>query len=107
MAFKKGALEADPVLLEPIMNIEIIVPDENMGDIIGDLNSRRGKVSGVEGKANSQTIKAQVPMSEISTYAPDLSSMTGDRGVFTLEFSHYEEVPSHISEKIIAESKKE
>ncbi|MDY7032876.1 MAG: elongation factor G [Thermodesulfobacteriota bacterium] len=107
MAFKKGALEADPVLLEPIMNIEIIVPDENMGDIIGDLNSKRGKVMGVEGKGNSQIIKAQVPMAEVLTYAPDLSSMTGDRGTFTLDLSHYEEVPAHISEKIIEEAKGE
>lgn len=107
MAFKKGCLEAGPVLLEPVMNMNITVPDDNMGDIIGDLNSRRGKVLGVEGSNNTQTIKAQVPMGEVLTYAPDLSSMTGDRGTFTIEFSHYEEAPSHITEKVVAASKKE
>ncbi|MFH1624536.1 MAG: elongation factor G [Pseudomonadota bacterium] len=107
MAFKKATLEADPVLLEPIMNMEVVVPDENMGDVIGDLNSRRGKVLGVEGRNNSQIVKAQVPLAEVLRYAPDLSSMTGDRGSFTMEFSHYEEVPGHIGEKIIAAAKKE
>ena len=107
MAFKKGALESDPVLLEPIMNMEVVAPDENMGDIIGDLNSRRGKVLGVEARDKSQVIKAQVPMAEVLQYAPDLSSMTGDRGLFTLELSHYEEVPPQISEKIVASSQKE
>lgn len=107
MAFKKGILESDPVLLEPIMNMEVIAPDENMGDIIGDLNSRRGKVLGVEGRGNNQIIKAQVPMAEALKYSPDLSSMTGDRGVFTMEFSHYEEVPAQISEKIIEAAKEE
>jgi len=107
MAFKKGCLEAGPVLLEPVMNMNITVPDENMGDIIGDLNSRRGKVLGVEGRDNSQIIKAQVPMAEVLTYAPDLSSMTGDRGTFTIEFSHYEEAPAHNSEKVVTAAKKE
>ncbi|HCX89677.1 MAG: elongation factor G [Deltaproteobacteria bacterium CG12_big_fil_rev_8_21_14_0_65_43_10] len=107
MAFKKATLEAGPVLLEPIMSMNIIVPDENMGDIIGDLNSRRGKVLGVEGAANSQIIRAHVPMAEVLTYAPDLSSMTGDRGTFTIEFSHYEEAPAHISEKVVTAAKKQ
>ncbi len=105
MGFKKGAAMANPVLLEPIMFMEISVPDENMGDVIGDLNSRRGKVQGVEPKANSQTIKALVPMSEVLTYANDLRSITGGRGMFTMEFSHYEEVPTHLSQKIIAAAK--
>ena len=107
MAFKKGTLESDPVLLEPIMNMDVAVPDENMGDIIGDLNSRRGKVLGVDAGPGGQTIKAQVPMSEVLQYAPDLSSMTGDRGLFTLEFSHYEEAPAHVTEKVIAEAEAE
>jgi elongation factor G len=105
MGFKKAVAEANPILLEPVMNMEVTVPDECMGDIIGDLNARRGKVLGVEPRANSQNIKAQVPMAEILKYAPDLRSMTGGRGVFSMEFSHYEEVPSHLGEKIIEEAK--
>jgi len=107
MALKKGIREANPVLLEPIMEIEVTVPEENMGDIIGDLNSRRGKVLGVDAKGNYQVIKAHVPMAEVLKYAPGLKSMTGGRGQFTMELSHYEEVPSHLSEKIIGQSKKE
>ncbi|MBI3814762.1 MAG: elongation factor G [Nitrospinae bacterium] len=105
MAFKKGMQEAKPILLEPIMNIEVIVPDENMGDVIGDLNSRRGKVTGVVPQSRSQAIKANVPMAEVLRYAMDLRSMTGGRGVFTMDFSNYEEVPGHLSEKIVNEAK--
>ncbi|MBV5339393.1 MAG: elongation factor G [Deltaproteobacteria bacterium] len=104
MAFKKAMDLCKPVLLEPIVNMKITVPDENMGDVIGDLNSRRGKVVGVEPKANSQIIRAIVPMSEVMAYSNDLKSMTSDRGLFSTEFSHYEEVPSHLSQKIVAES---
>jgi elongation factor G len=104
MAFKKAMELCKPVLLEPIVNMKITVPDENMGDVIGDLNSRRGKVVGVEPKANSQIIRTVVPMSEVLTYSNDLRSMTSDRGLFTLEFSHYEEVPSHLAQKIINEA---
>ncbi len=108
LAFKKGVVDAKPVLLEPIMAMEITVPNDYMGDIIGDLNSRRGKVNGVEPMANnSQLIKAQVPMAEVLKYAPDLRSMTGGRGMFTMEFSHYEEVPSHLTAKIIEAAKQE
>jgi elongation factor G len=106
LAFKKGVVDARPVLLEPIMAMEITVPNDYMGDIIGDLNSRRGKVNGVEPMANSnQLIKAQVPMSEVLKYAPDLRSMTGGRGMFTMEFSHYEEVPAHLTAKIVEAAK--
>ncbi len=105
MAFKKGMQEAKPILLEPIMNIEVIVPDENMGDVIGDLNSRRGKITGVVPQSRSQAIKAHVPMAEVLRYAMDLRSMTGGRGVFTMDFYSYEEVPGHLSEKIIQEAK--
>ncbi len=104
MAFKKAMEQCKPVLLEPIVNMKITVPDENMGDVIGDLNSRRGKVVGVEPKANSQIIRAIVPMSEVLAYSNDLKSMTSDRGLFSTEFSHYEEVPSHLSQKIVAEA---
>ncbi|MEI6702723.1 MAG: elongation factor G [Deltaproteobacteria bacterium] len=104
MAFKKAMEVCKPVLLEPIMNMKVTVPDENMGDVIGDLNSRRGKVVGVEPKANSQIIRSVVPMSEVLAYSNDLKSMTSDRGLFSMEFSHYEELPTHLSQKVIAES---
>jgi elongation factor G len=107
MAFQKGVMECQPILLEPIVNIAIEVPDEYMGDVIGDLNSRRGRVLGMDTNASNQVIKGQVPLAEILKYAPDLRSMTSGRGNFTYTDSHYEEVPSYIADKIIAESKKE
>ncbi len=105
MAFKKGVLESNPVLLEPVMNLEVVVPDEYMGDVIGDLNGRRGRVQRVEPRSKGQLIKAQVPLSEVLKYAPDLTSMTSGRGSFAMEMSHYEEVPAHLAEKIISASK--
>jgi elongation factor G len=107
MAFKKGVQEANPVLLEPIMKVVVTAPDENIGDVIGDLNSRRGRVLRVDAKGNYQMIEANVPMSEMLKYAPDLNSKTGGRGTFTMEFSHYEEVPAQMAEKVIAQAKKE
>jgi elongation factor G len=107
LGFKKGVLECQPTLLEPIVNINIEIPDEYMGDVIGDLNSRRGKVLGMDSIGHHQIIKGQVPLAEVLKYAPDLRSMTSGRGTFTYEHSHYEEVPVYIAEKIIAESKKE
>ena len=107
MAFKKGVMEAKPTLLEPVMEMEITVPDDAMGDIIGDLNSRRGRVLGMETKGNKQIVKAQTPLSEVLKYAPDLRSMTAGRGMFTMRFSHYEEVPGPLQEKIIELAKKE
>jgi elongation factor G len=107
MAFKKGMTETNPVLLEPIMNVEVFVPDEYMGDVIGDLNSRRGRVLGVEPRPKGQVIKAQVPLAEVLKYAPDLTSMTSGRGSFSMELSHYEEVPAHLTEKIVAAAKPE
>jgi len=107
MAFKKGVQESNPVLLEPIMKVEVTVPDENIGDVIGDLNSRRGRVLGVEGRGNYQVIQANAPMSEMLKYAPDLNSKTGGRGTFTMEFSHYEEVPAQLTDKVIAQAKKD
>ena len=104
MAFKKAMEVCKPVLLEPIVNLKVTVPDENMGDVIGDLNSRRGKIVGVEPKANSQIIRAVVPMSEVLVYSNDLKSMTSDRGMFSMDFSHYEELPTHLSQKVIAEA---
>lgn len=107
MGFKKGLEQCKPVLLEPIMKMEVIVPDENMGDIMGDMNSRRGKIMGVETKGSNQVVKAVVPMAEVLRYAPDLRSMTGGRGTFTMEFSHYEEVPAQIADKIVEAAKRE
>lgn len=105
-AFKKAALAANPVLLEPIMEMEITVPDECVGDVIGDMNQRRGKVLGMDPQGSSQVVKAQVPMAEVLKYAPELRSMTSDRGLFTMEFSHYEEVPSHLTAKLLEELRK-
>ena len=102
----QNALEkAKPVLLEPIMNVDITVPEEYMGDITGDVNRRRGRLISVDAKGNNQIIKASVPMAEILTYAPDLRSMTSGRGTFEAGFSHYEEVPHHLTEKIVQETK--
>jgi elongation factor G len=101
LAFKKAAESANPVLLEPIMKVTITTPDEYMGDIMGDLNGRRGRVLGMDSAGKNQVINAQVPMSEFLTYAPDLRSMTGGRGIYTMEFSHYDEVPTQLAEKII------
>ena len=107
MCFKKGVQEATPILLEPIMKMEIIVPEENMGDVMGDLNSRRGRVLGMDSEGKYQVIKAQAPMSEVLKYALDLNAITAGRGSFRMEESHYEEVPANLAEKIIAEAKKE
>jgi elongation factor G len=102
----QNAIEkAKPALLEPIMTIEVVVPEENIGDITGDLNRRRGRLLSVDAKGNNQIIKAAVPMAEVLSYAPDLRSMTSGRGTFQMEFSHYEEVPHHLAEKIIQEAK--
>jgi elongation factor G len=101
LAFRKAAEQADPVLLEPVMKVTVIAPDEFMGDIMGDLNSRRGRVLGMENAGKNQIINAYVPMAEFQTYAPDLRSMTGGRGIYRMEFSHYDEVPAHIAQKII------
>jgi elongation factor G len=107
MCFKKALQQAKPTLLEPIMNVTVTVTDDYMGDVIGDLNSRRGKVLGMDAEGKKQVISAQVPMSEILGYAPDLISMTGGRGSFTSEFDHYAEVPSHIIQKVVDQEKKE
>ncbi|MFN8628730.1 MAG: elongation factor G [Candidatus Binatia bacterium] len=105
MGFKNAMSQAKPILLEPIMSMEVIVPDDAMGDVIGDLNSRRGKVQGVDSKpGGSQAIRAQVPMAEVLKYSPDLRSMTSGRGSFTIGFSHYEELPAHLSERVIKET---
>ncbi|MDE7065025.1 MAG: elongation factor G, partial [Desulfovibrionaceae bacterium] len=103
LAFKKAMESLKPTLLEPIVLLSVSVPDENMGDVIGDLSSRRGKVLGSDSQGGITEIKAHVPMSEVLRYAPDLRSMTGGQGVFTMEFDHYEEMPPQLAEKVIAE----
>jgi len=101
-AFKKAALEAGPVLLEPIMDVDVIVPDEFMGDITGNLSSRRGKIAGMDVQGKSQIVKAKVPLAEMFKYASELKSMTGGRGSYAMRFSHYEEVPHKIAQGIVA-----
>ncbi len=107
MCFKKAVQEAQPTMLEPIANVTVTVGEAFMGDVIGDLNSRRGKVMGMDTKGKYQVISAQVPMAEVLRYAPNLTSMTGGRGSFTTEFDHYAEVPSHIIQEIVEQEKKE
>jgi elongation factor G len=102
-ALKKGMLQAQPVLLEPIMDIGIRVPKDFIGDIISDLNTKRARVHGMNPEDDYNVVEAQVPQAEILRYAIDLKSITQGRGTFTMKFSHYEEVPAHISQKIIAE----
>ncbi len=105
--FKLAFLQAGPTLLEPIYRIEVIVPEEYMGDVMSDLNNRRGRVQGMEQRGKRAIIRALVPLAEILRYGTDLRSMTQGRGVYTIEFDHYEPVPSHLAEQIIAESKRE
>ena len=105
MAFKKGMEQASPILLEPVVDVEVVVPEEYMGDIMGDLNSRRGKIQGMGPVGGLQKIQAQVPMAEMFRYAIDLRSMTQGRGYFTQTFSHYEEVPTHIAGQVAAASR--
>ncbi len=107
IGFKAAVEKAQPVLLEPIMSVEITVPEENVGDIIGDLNSRRGRVLGTTPRGHANVIGAEVPMAEMLTYAPDLTSMTGGRGDYHMEFLRYEEVPAHLTQKIVEQAKKE
>ncbi|MFQ3574246.1 MAG: elongation factor G [Thermodesulfovibrionales bacterium] len=108
MALKKCFMDAKPVLLEPVMKVEVIIPEEFLGAVIGDLNSRRGKVQGVEPQAGgNQKILCLVPMAEMLTYANQLQGMTAGRGLYSMEFAVYEEVPSHIAQKIIAERAKQ
>ncbi|HOK56133.1 MAG TPA: elongation factor G [bacterium] len=107
MALQKAVSEAKPVLLEPIVNVEIRVPSENVGDVIGTINSKRGKVLDMLSSGSFQIVKAQVPLAEMSNYTNELRSLTSGKGTFSMEFSHYEEVPSHIAAKIIEQRKKE
>jgi len=105
MAFKQAAAEANPVLLEPIVKLRISVPEDAVGDVIGDLNSRRGHPLGMEPKAGMTEIQAEVPMAEVLDYAPDLRAITGGRGDYTMDFERYEELPSHLAQKVVESSK--
>jgi elongation factor G len=102
MAFKQAAEAAKPALLEPIMTVSVSVPEAHVGDVIGDLNSRRGRPLGMEPKGSMTEVKAEVPMSEMLSYAPDLRSITGGQGDYGMEFARYEEVPAHLAQKVIA-----
>jgi len=107
MAFKEATKKAKPVLLEPIMSVEVVTPEEYMGDVMGDLNSRRGKIQSMEKRGNAQVIRAEVPLSEMFGYATDLRSKTQGRATYTMQFSHYEDVPKGIADGIIAKVKGE
>ena len=107
LSFKKGIMDANPVLLEPVMDVEVTVPDQFMGDVMGDFNSRRGRIMGIEGHGKLQVVKAQCPLAEMFRYAIILRSMTSGEGSFSMEYSHYEEVPGDIAKKVIAAHKKE
>ncbi|NWF51541.1 MAG: elongation factor G [Nitrospirae bacterium] len=102
LGFREAAKKAKPVLIEPIMSVEVVTPEEFMGDVIGDINSRRGKVQNIEIRGNAQVIKALAPLSEMFGYATDLRSITQGRATYTMQFSHYEEVPKGVSEEIVA-----
>ena len=106
IAWKDAYMQADPVLLEPIMELEVTVPDEAVGAVNGDLNSRRGRLLGMEPAAGMTTIKAEVPMAELLTYAQSVTSMTGGRGDYSMHFLRYEEVPAHVAQKVIEETRK-
>jgi elongation factor G len=107
LALKAGVALAKPVLLEPIMTLSVVVPDVHVGDVMGNLSSRRGRVLGVEARGHAEIVKAHVPMAEVLTYASDLTSMTGGQGSFDMEFSHYEETPAAIQDRIVAEAAKD
>ncbi len=106
LAFRAAYSEADPVLLEPIMAVDIAVPDDSVGDVTGDLNSRRGRLLGIEPRGSATVVKAEVPMAEMLTYSQALTSMTGGRGDYSMAFLRYEETPAHVTQKVIASSQK-
>jgi elongation factor G len=106
-AFKLAVRDSAPVLLEPIMNVRVIVPEANMGDVLGDLNTRRARVQGMDTEKGRSVVTAQVPLAEMLRYTTDLRSITGGRGVFSMDFSNYEVVPTHLAEEVIAAKQKE
>jgi elongation factor G len=104
IAMKQALEQASPVLLEPIMLVTASVPDESVGDVMGDLSSRRGRPLGTESAAGMTDVRAEVPMSEMLSYAPDLRSITGGQGEFTMEFQRYEQIPAHLAQKVAEQS---
>ena len=107
LALKNAATKCDPVLLEPIMKVEVVIPEEYLGDIMGDITSRRGRVEGMEARGNAQVVRAMVPLAEMFGYATSLRSNTQGRGTFSMVFDHYEEVPKNIADEIIKKNKGE
>jgi elongation factor G len=107
LAFKKVSELAGPMLLEPVMTASVTVPEEYMGQVIGDLNSKRGRVLGMDSEAGFSTVSAEVPQAEMQRYATDIRSMTQGRGIFTMEFARYEEIPSHLVQAIVDQAKKD
>ena len=105
IAMRQALEQAGPVLLEPIMLVTLSVPEENVGDVIGDLNSRRGRPQGMEPAGGMTEVKAEVPMAEMLTYAPDLRAITGGQGDYTMEFLRYEEVPGHIAQRVVEDAR--
>jgi elongation factor G len=103
MGFREGAKKANPAILEPVMSVEVVTPEEYMGDVMGDLNGRRGKVEGMEPRGNAQVVNANVPLSEMFGYSTDLRSKTQGRATYTMQFSHYEQAPKSIAKEIIGE----
>jgi len=106
LAFKEAVAKGSPVVLEPVMQVEVTVPEEHMGDVMGDLSSRRGKPQGMEAMGHNQVIRASVPMAEMLDYASTLKSITSDRGSFHMEFDHYDEAPASVRDKLVAETAK-
>jgi elongation factor G len=107
MAFKQAMEEASPCLLEPIMSVTVSVPEESVGDVIGDLNGRRGRPLGMEPKGSMTEVKAEAPMAEMLSYAPDLRSITGGQGDYSMEFARYEEIPAHLAERVIGQAREQ
>jgi elongation factor G len=107
MAFKQAMEDAQPCLMEPIMTITVLVPEDTVGDVIGDLNSRRGRPLGMEPKGSVTEVKAEVPMAEILSYAPDLRAITGGQGEYTMELARYEEVPGHLAQSVVDAAQKD
>jgi elongation factor G len=104
-AFREALPKCRPVLLEPIMKVEVLTPEQNMGDVVGDLNRRRGQIEGMDSKGNAQVIKAKVPLSEMFGYVTQLRTLTSGRATSTMEFSHYAETPNNIAQDVIAKAK--
>ena len=102
MAFKDAAKKARPVLLEPVMRVEVVVPEEYMGDIMGDINSRRGRITAMEARGGTQIVRSRVPLSEMFGYATDLRSRTQGRATYSMHFERYEQAPPHVSEEVVA-----